>query len=417
MNKLLTSIAAVGIALAATPATAAPQNDAGSGADAGNSFASPTPLPIRGRFDGRLDRDAGDTDDVYGFALDQGRAFSVLVSFTVPAVDPVQLLDPDGIVVDVGMRVGSFGVSASNALTAASAALSPSDEVASVRVTVHRPLVSGVYRLHLRAQRFAVTSYSMCVMNCDPDVEAPIELIFGGSLRHLDTRVLLVPPSHGDLGDPLGPTVLDYVNATLRGIHVWTRAIEAFATDHPQFSYLRDIDIQIEVFDGVDPVDPAGYDVVIGYVAAGPAFRGVATDTGTGFLEDWAEGLARYSGRYIALSLFGSSPRAGQVAYDFPEVNDLEIVTTHEFGHTFGLGHTRTWHPEFGPDIMNSPAPFVYGNGSPVGDGGERTAMKCLSSLNLYGLAELYAWAPSGSWEPSSDDRSLPDDMPYEWYC
>ena len=126
---------------------------------------------------------------------------------------------------------------------------------------------------------------------------------------------------------------------------------------------------------------------------------------------------ARYSGRVIALSLFGSSPRAGQAAWDFPEVNDLEIVTTHEFGHTFGLGHTRTWHHKLGPDLMNSPAPFVYGDGFTAGDGGERTKMKCLTSLDLYGMAVLYEWLPRGEWVGSAGQVSLPKDMPYRWYC
>ena len=397
-----------------TPAGASPQNDGGSGRDAGNTFEEATPIAPRGGYEGRLDGKSGDNDDFYSFELAEGGFTSVLIQFDAANADPITLLDPDGNVVDVGTKVQGNGVTVSSGFTS---------EVGMVRLAVHKAVIPGEYRLHLQNDRYDLGEYQLCFMNCEQPQKAPIELIFGGSLETADARVLLVPPTHGDLGNPLGPTVVDYLDATLRGINKWTETMDAFAKDYPQFAYIRDIDFHIEIFDEAKPVDPAGYDVILGYVAAGPAFRGVAGDFGTKdavnrILE--AVGLreeVRYSGRVIALSLFGSSPRAGQVLYDFPEVNDLEIVTTHEFGHTFGLGHTTTWHPKLGPDLMNSPAPFIYGDGSTAGDGGERTKMKCLTSLDLYGMAELYRWLPSGEWEGSSGSVSLPKGIPYRWYC
>lgn len=398
----------------APPAAAAPQNDGGSQRDAGNTFDQATRLKPRGFYEGRLDGEGGDRHDFYKFALRESGSVSVLVVTTATTTDPITLLDPNGNVVDVGIKAAGPGVTVSSAFTS---------QVGTVRLAVHRATVAGDYRLHLQSERSEVGEYELCFMNCEKPTDAPIELIFGGSLETTDARVLLVPPSHGDLGNPLGPTVVDYLDATLRGTHVWTKTMRAFADDYPRFGYLRELDIHIEVFDEADPVDPAGYDVILGYVAAGPAFRGVADDFGTkeavnaildqvGLREE-----VRYSGRVIALSLFGSSPRAGQVMWDFPEVSDLEIVTTHEFGHTFGLGHTTTWHPRLGPDLMNSPAPFVYGDGFTIGDGGERTKMKCLSSLDLYGMAVLYRWVPEGEWERSAGEVSLPKGIPYRWYC
>ena len=405
----------LGATLILAPAAGAPrQNDAGSKRDAGNSFDDATPVKPEGFYQGRLDAEGGDSNDYFKFSLAEGQSLSALIEFSAPTIDPVTVLDPNGAVIDVGTKVQENGVTASNAFTS---------EIGAVRLAVHRAVVAGDYRLHIQSDRYQLGSYSMCFMNCEKPLDAPIELIFGGSLETPDARVLMVPPSHGDLGNPTGPTVVDYLDATLRGLARWRKALKEFAADYPQFSYLNDVSFHVEVFDSADPVDPAGYDVILGYVAAGPAFRGVAGDTGT---KDFVNGIleqvgirdqSRYSGRVIALSLFGSSPRAGQVAWDFPEVTDLEIVTAHEFGHTFGLGHTRTWHPKLGPDLMNSPAPFVYGDGQTIGKGHEHTKMKCLTSLDLYGMAVLYRWIPDGEFEPSDGSVSLPKGIPYRWYC
>jgi hypothetical protein len=402
-------------AMTTSPATGASrQNDAGSRRDAGNDFESATKLKPHGYYEGRLDAAEDDGHDFYKFTLAEGDSLSVLLDFAAQTTDPVTMLDPAGNVIDVGAQIQGNGVTVSSGFTS---------EVGAVRVAVHRAVTAGDYRLHVQSDRYELRDYSMCFMNCEGVVDAPIQLIFGGSLETTDARVLMVPPSHGDLGNPLGPTVKDYLDATLRGLERWRKALKDFVRDYPQFDYLDEVTFHVEVFDGAEPVDPAGYDVILGYVAAGPAFRGVAGDTGT---KDWVNDIletvgirdqARYSGRVIALSLFGSSPRAGQVAYDFPEVSDLEIVTAHEFGHTFGLGHTTTWHPKLGPDLMNSPAPFIYGDGQTIGAGNERTKMKCLTSLDLYGMAVLYRWIPSGEWQGSSGEVSLPKGMPYRWYC
>jgi len=395
------------LSLVASAATAADQDDAGTGGDAGDTFETATLVEGRGRVTGSLDHGAGDTDDVYRFPVSEGSSLSVVITLDASTTDPVTLLDPDGVVVDVGANAASLGVSVSPVFATGAYG----HELGTVRLAVHRARLTGEYRLHLRAHDYDLRSYELCFMNCEQPQTAPIEMIFGGSLRQTDTRVLLVPPSHGDLSNPLGPTVVDYMDATLRGIRNWIEALHDFAKAYPRYSYLDQITVHVEIFDGVSPVDPAGYDVVLGYVAAGPSFRGVATQLPFS-LDD-----PRFSGRAILLSLYGSAPRSGQVAYDSPEINDLEMVTMHEFGHTFGLGHTTTIHPTLGFDLMNSPAPFVYGDGSPVGDGGERTGFACLSSLALYGMAHLYRWVPQGNWLPSFGSRSLPSDIPYTLFC
>lgn len=249
------------------------------------------------------------------------------------------------------------------------------------------------------------------------------DIIFGGSLKHSLTRVLLVPPAHGDLGNPVdGPTFDEYLDVTIKGIMEWLTAIERFVEDYPEYDYLLEIDIEIDVWDGTNIPPPLGYDIVAAFVeTGGPAFRGLATELPPDVQESLNDaGLGddvHWGNRYMVMSLFSSAPRAGQDIPDYPELNEMEGVTMHEFAHVWGLGHTVTWTEYYGPDLMNSPYAYIYGDGDPLGDGGLRTPLMCITSLNLYTLAEVYRWLPDGEWEGSSGNVMLPEDMEYKMYC
>ncbi len=249
------------------------------------------------------------------------------------------------------------------------------------------------------------------------------DMIFGGSTRDTLTRVLLIPPSHGDLGNPVdGPTLEEYLEVTILGIKQWLVAIELFVEDYPEYDHLLEIDIEIEVFDEQVPPSTLGYDIVAAFVeTGGPAFRGAATELPPNVQESLDEaGLGEtvhWGNRYMVMSTFSSAPRAGQDIPDYPELNELEGVTMHEFAHVWGLGHTTTWTEYYGPDLMNSPYAYIYGDGDAMGDGGLRTPLMCITSLNLYTLAEVYRWIPDGEWEGSSGSVDLPEDMEYKMYC
>lgn len=376
-----------------------PDADPG-GVDAGDTFAAATPVDPIGLYEGELW--GADRDDYYQFYVAAGEPINIeirdvliggsLVSPDIGTRFSFRLLSPQGVLLDT-----------------------PNTNQGDTRVMVAAAPGPGWYRFHVTQDMGGFEGpYTFCFLR-PPDEPHPCpdvgmrrqEVIFGGTLPDAErTRVLVVPPTHGDLGNPLGPTVLDYLDATLSGIDEWVRVLGDFADDHPEYDYLRQVGVEVALFDGTQPWE--GYDIVITFVeSGGTAFRGVASSC----LSTFGTGP-----RCIALSLYSVAPRSGQTLPDYPEYNDLEAVVKHEFAHVWGLGHTLTWTEAHGPDLMNSPAPFVYGDGSPVGDGGERTGKKCVSSLNLHVTALLFQHL-DGKPKVSGGAYHLPEHIPYSWYC
>lgn len=381
-----------------------PQNDAGQAGDAGNTQAAARTVTPFGEYTAELSAEAADTNDYYKFAVTAGQQINievrdVLLGGSLVAGDnqrrlAFRLLDPNGVLLDT-----------------------PNTNQGDTRVAIAAAPVSGNYYFQVTKSlsNFAGT-YRFCFVvvngashSC-PDIGMrPIKSFSYGALEPWPllppkVRVVLVPPTHGDLGNPLGgPSVTDYLTTTINAIHKWETVMDAFAADYPQYDYLADIDVDLQVWDGVG-ASPGPADVIVTFLeTSGTAFRGLA-----------AEGTAT---RLIVLSLFASSPRGGQLVPDYPEINDLWNVVLHEFAHTFGMGHTLTWDAALGPDLMNSPATFMYGDGNPVGDGGERTPADCISTLDLFAMAQLYAWMPSGTYQSITGEWSLPGNIPYTAYC
>ncbi len=375
--------------------------------EGGTSFDEATDLDPVGLYGSNL----ADGDHYYKFHTDQGDPINIEIRPFCNTNDcPVlhagslginqeemetrmsfQLLSPDGLLLDT-----------------------PNSNPGDSRIIIENAPTTGEYRFHVTSEHGFTGEYKFCFLleppneHPCPDIgERPQEIIFGGSLGDAHTNVLLIPPTHGDLANPNGPTALDYLDAAVTGIHEWVNALHAFADDYPEYDYLREITVNIQLFDG--PQHTQDYDIVITYVeTGGPIFRGAASPCLDG-------------PRCIVLSLFSQSPRAGQVTPDYPTYNDMHAVTMHEFAHVWGLGHTLTWTHEHGPDLMNSPAPFVYGDGA-LGGGTLDDPKTCISTLNLYGMALIFGFldtdATPEEWNNQLPNTyELPPEIPYEWYC
>ncbi|MGQ0536837.1 MAG: PPC domain-containing protein [Methanobacteriota archaeon] len=416
---LLVSAVAFGM-LAVPPMAAAPQSDAGVPGDAGNTFATGRTIAPSGPYWGTLDGFPSDADDYYRFFVPAGDSVNIEIRAGLVTGTPFpgddhkrlsfQLVGPDGVPLDTPNTINSDS-----------------------RVTLVSAPVSGTYGFHV-TDNLGIGhrgAYGFCFVRfavpCPEFGTRPIRLI--GALQHPMAEILLEVPPHGDLGNAAGPTRDDYLAAAVRGIHRWEAAIDAFVADHPDFSYLSALKMHVAVFDGPVP-ERVGVDMTILWIpASGSQFRGVASP-GTDYLWEgvcWepfscgvyygsVEPHAHLSDGLVVLSLLANAPRAGQLVQDYPEVNDIENVVMHEVAHAWGLGHTQTWHADTGPDAMNSPYGQVFGDGDPLGFGPERTAVSCISSVDLYGLAYIFRWLPSGVFaRPDVPEVTAP--FAYELYC
>jgi hypothetical protein len=396
VRRLIPVLSVMALFIAGAPTVSA-QNDAGTGADAGNTFATATSVTPLGEYTGFLGGSSqSDAADYYRFTVGLGDPINIEIRDVLQGGSAVA---PDN-----NRRLSFQLISPHNTLVD-----TPNSNQGDTRVMVSAAPFAGEWRFAVVQSPGGFTgNYRFCFLVATGPHPCPDlgmrsqDIIFGGALSGTVTRVLLIPPTHGDLGNPFGPTVLDYIDAAVNGIREWEWALNEFANDYPQYNYLKQLSVQIFIFDGTQIF--ANYHVIIGYVeTGGNAFRGVASSCVD-------------PPRCILLSLFSMSPRAGQTLPDYPEYNDIEAVVKHEFAHTWGLGHTLTWTAQYGPDLMNSPATFVYGDNSAVGDGGERTGKQCISSLNLYGMALLYRHL-AGQSRVTGGSYNLPSGIPYEWYC
>lgn len=150
-----------------------------------------------------------------------------------------------------------------------------------------------------------------------------------------------------------------YINTALRAIGQWDDAIATFASNHSDFSYLSGVKIMPTVSNITQP----GFDIYVNW-----------TDSAISNSSD-ISGLTQLYPTYRRTIINSTTILATKTNHGglLGEV-DMQNVALHELGHNFGLEHSN-----YTGDLMYS----IYSLGS---------SAKAVSSLDVYGVATLFAW-------------------------
>ena len=179
------------------------------------------------------------------------------------------------------------------------------------------------------------------------------------------------------------PAVL---NCTLRAVGQWNEAVNTFAANNSDFSYLSNLRFEPKV----SRQWTAGYDVYVNYTQ----FPLSSSSDEVGLTQIYANNLNVITNCTVNLATHTAHGSTLSVI-------DMQNIALHEFGHTLGLGHSN-----YTGDLMNA----LYGIGS---------ASEKISTLDVYGVATMFAWMINSSFYPISawlkvNSVTLPASIAYQ---
>lgn len=159
-----------------------------------------------------------------------------------------------------------------------------------------------------------------------------------------------------------------YLNATLRGIAQWNDAIQEFASNHADFSYLS----RVSLVPTITHELASGFDIYVGWIAECESEATIGQSRAT------VKSPCIITNNTVCLTAKAPS---GHVMTGV----DMQNIVVHELGHTLGL-----YHCSYSGDVMYSIVSY-------------RETVKPLSSLDLYALSQNFEWLTNSTQFSSSD--------------
>ena len=169
--------------------------------------------------------------------------------------------------------------------------------------------------------------------------------------NHSTISVSILPQENETWWEP------SYLNASLHGIAQWNDAIQEFASNHADFSYLSNVHLIPTISHEV----ASGFDIYVRWRAE--------CDCEDTIGETLTTIQSPCAIVYNTVNLSAKAP-SGHVMTEV----DMQNIVVHEIGHTFGLSHSN-----YSRDAMYG---TVY----------YREIVKPVSSLDVYALSQIFEW-------------------------
>lgn len=202
------------------------------------------------------------------------------------------------------------------------------------------------------------------VRQTETQTEYSIE-VRGYTWDHSTISVSIFPMENESWWEP------SYINATLHGIAQWNGAIQEFASNHTEFSYLS----RIRFVPTITREPTSGFNIYVGWIAE------CGNESTIGQSQSAIKSSCIMINNTVCLTAKAPS---GHVMTEV----DMQNIVVHELGHTLGLYHTN-----ISDDVMYSVVDY-------------RETVKPLSSLDLYALSTIFKWMTNSAEFTSSNQCS-----------
>jgi predicted Zn-dependent protease len=175
--------------------------------------------------------------------------------------------------------------------------------------------------------------------------------LIGPTWDHSTIRVLITPSQNETWWQE------SYLNVTVNAINQWNEAINHFALNYSDFSYLTRVELAVVISN----FTIRGYDAYISWI---DQFRN----------ETCEAGLTRTAYQSNVITNATLTLAAHDCRGNVLSAVDMQNVAVHELGHCLGLGHSS-----YSGDLMY----FAYSLSSPI---------RYISTLDTYGIGVVFRW-------------------------